>query len=545
MDKKFDVLQEKFVSVCFHRHPEVASYLGFTEYDTEIPSGKLNDRKKEIDQDKKFLKDFTDIDETKIDFDRKMTQKLAIHKLHIWIFIDETLNHYVMNPDAAGEVASFIHSLYRRPGPEKFYPLQARLEKIPSYLQDFKTRVVNPVALWTKMALEETQGVLSFLPRIIETAKKEIPSPDAEEIETVLAHVEQSLEDYSTFLHGVLPTADTPWVMGREHFEHLLILRKIPYTGDQILNLGKHYMQEEKEKMKKIISSVYPGKSVNKVVKMVKSQHPQTFEEILDLYRSYIKKSREFVVQNNVITVPQGEKLVLEETPEYLRFMYPVAIYVPSPVVGKEQSGHYYITPPHHQDMVKEHNESAVATISVHEAYPGHHVQFSCSHNHAHAIRWGFTPTDVFAKYISDGTEFVEGWAHYCEEYMMEQGFTTSNEYRFMQSLHSLFRAVRMILDVQLSRGEITCDEAVTFLVKETGIHPQAAAAEVNRYTLGPSYPLSYLMGKHMIKKIQKKVKKSIGSRYSDRFFHDTLVYEGTMPLALLDEIIEYKTALT
>lgn len=542
MEKQFDMLQEEFVAACFERHPEVASYLGFTEYDTEIPSGNLSDRKKEIDQDKKFLENFMDIDETKIDFDRRITRKLAIHKLRIWIFVDETLQHYLMNPNAAGEAASFIHSLYRRPGAEKFYPLQARLEKIPSYIQNFKTRVVTPVALWTEMSVEETEQVLNFLSMVAATSRKEIPSPDAEEIENSLANVEQSLHEYITFLKHVLSAADTPWVMGRENFETLLTLRKIPYTGDQILDLGKHWMQEEKEKIKKMISSFYPGKLVEDVVEMVKSQHPQTFEEILELYRFYIKKSREFIIENDVVTIPEGENLVVEETPEYLRFIYPVAMYVPAPAVGRERIGHYNVTPPENQNMLKEHNESAVANISVHEAYPGHHIQFFCSYNHPHKIRWGFTPTDVFAKYVSDGTEFVEGWAHYCEDYMVERGFETNKEYLFMQSLHSLFRAVRTIVDVQLSRGEITFDEAVTFLEKETGMEPYAAAAEVKRYTLGPSYPLSYLLGKHMIKKLKKKVGKSIGSRFSDRFFHDTILYEGTLPIALLNEVIEYKT---
>jgi hypothetical protein len=543
MKKKFDIIQEKFVTACFDRHPEVASYLGFTEYDTEIPSGKLSDRKKEINQDKGLLEDFMNIDETKIDFDRRITRKLAIHKLQIWIFVDETLKHYMMNPDAAGEVASFIHSLYRRPGAEKFYPLQARLEKIPSYIQNFKTRVVTPVALWTEMSIEEAEGVLNFLPMVAATSKKEIPTRDAEEIENSLVNVEQSLQEYIDFLKHVLPTADTPWVMGRENFENLLTLRKIPYTGDQILNLGKHCMREEKEKMRKIISSFYPGKSVENVVEMVKSQHPQTFEEILELYRFYIKKSREFIIKNDIITIPKGENLVIEETPEYLRFMYPVAIYIPAPAIGKEKIGHYNVTPPKNREILKEHNESAVANISVHEAYPGHHIQFSCSHNHPHKIRWGFTPTDVFAKYVSDGTEFVEGWAHYCEDYMMERGFETSKEYLFMQSLHSLFRAVRMIVDVRLSRGEIAFDEAVTFLEKETGMGPYQAAAEVKRYTLGPSYPLSYLLGKYMIKELKKKVGKSVGPRFNDKFFHDTIVYEGTMPITFLDEVMEYKTS--
>ncbi len=541
MQKEFDQLQEEFVEVCLKRHPQEGSHLGFTEYDTKMPSGKLADRKEEIIQNNEFLREFQDTDDAQLDFDRKITRRLAIHKLNIWIFVDEILQHYLMDPNASSEAGSALNSLFKREGPERFYPILTRLKKIPQYIEEYKTRVVKPTHLWTQMALEATEGLLKFLPQIVAASAKEIPSQDAEELEDAAKGVEKSLLNYSAFLDQVLPTANTSWAMGRENFETLLKLRKIPYTGDQILALGKKWMQEEKKTLKTLAESIAPGKSVEEVTRMVKAHHPPTFEKTLEVYRRFMEKSREFVVANDIVTMPEGETLIVKETPEHIRYQLPFAAYSSAPAVGEKRIGYYLVTPPENPEFLREHNESAIANVSVHEGYPGHHIQIFCSNNHPHKIRWTSIPTDVYVKHVSEGTELVEGWAHYCEEYMQKKGFYTGADYLFTQSLQVLWRAARIVVDVQLSRGEMTFDEAVAFLEKETRMEHFAALAEVKRYTIGPSYPLSYLLGKHMVKELKEKVKKMMGSRFTDKFFHDTIVYEGTMPLALLEEIFEHK----
>jgi len=540
MKKAFDQLQEEFISECLKRRPQDSSFLGFTEYDTEMPSGKLSDRQQEIEQNKDFLERFQDIDEQKLDFDRKISLKIAIHKLNIWLFVDETLQHYLMDPNAANEVSSALSHLFIRSGPERFYPLLARLKKTPQYIEEFKSRVVNPTQLWTQMAIEAAEGLLRFLPVIVSASQKEAPHI-AEEIENAAKTVEKYFLSYIEFLTQVLPTAHTPWAMGRENFETLLKLRKLPYTGDEILNLGKKWMKQEKENIRKLAELISPGKSAEEVIKIVKSEHLSTFEEILEQYRYYIKKSRAFVIAHDVVTMPEGETLRVKETPEYIRYQLPIAAYLPAPAVG-ERTGFYLVTPPEDPTILKEHNELSIANVSVHEAYPGHHIQIFCSNSHPHKLRWTFVPTDVYAKVVSEGTELVEGWAHYCEEYMLQKGFYTGVKYQFIQSLQALWRAVRIVVDVQLSRGNMTFDEAVALIENETKMEHYAAVAEVKRYTIGPSYPLSYLLGKHMIKQLKEKVKKMRGPKFTDKFFHDTILYEGTMPMNILEEIFEHKS---
>jgi uncharacterized protein (DUF885 family) len=141
------------------------------------------------------------------------------------------------------------------------------------------------------------------------------------------------------------------------------------------------------------------------------------------------------------------------------------------------------------------------------------------------------------------GTETVEGWAHYCEQMMMEKGFVTSLEAKMVQLTGVIWRAVRIILDVKLARGAMGVDEAVDMLVKETGMAKDSAVAEVKRYTLSAGYPLSYLLGKHLILQLRDEIKEKMGNKYTDKFFHDTITHNGNLPITFLRKVFKQKLA--
>jgi len=126
---------------------------------------------------------------------------------------------------------------------------------------------------------------------------------------------------------------------------------------------------------------------------------------------------------------------------------------------------------------------------------------------------------------------------------MTEHGFIKGLESQFMKVNDGVWRAARMIIDVKLSRGEMRFDKAVNMLMKEAGTSKEGAVAEVRRYTLMPGYPLSYLLGKHLILKLRDDLKKRMGKRFSEKFFHDTIAANGELPMALLGEVFDMKLA--
>jgi uncharacterized protein (DUF885 family) len=536
----FTALQEEFFESLLARCPQGASDLGYTHHDTEMPSGKLEDRRREIEENKYFLTQFEDIDESQLEFDEKITRKLALHGLRIWLFVDETYQQYMRNPDCAGTISFALDSLFWRKSSNKYYPMIARLEKTPQYIKDFKTRVVTPVKLWTEMAIEGGEGLIPFLNTITKAAQKEIPSTDAEEIENHVKKVEESLNEYNEFLRGIIPKAVTSWAMDKKTFDRLLELRGFPYSGDEILALGHTWYKEEQQRLQTLAETIAHGKSVQEVTDLIKDTHPPTFEEVLQVYRKHVKKARKFLIDNDIVTIPEGEQFHVDVMPEYLRYFLPLAACHSAPIVGEDRIGYLFVTPHEDTAFLREHSEPSIILGCIHEGYPGHHIQLWCSGLHPHRIRWSLIPGGFDALAVSGGVEMVEGWAHYCEEMMMEKGFCTTKEYQFMQSRDVLWRAARIIVDVQLSRGEMTFSEAVQFL-ENMGMERTVAIGEVKWYSLLPSYPLSYLLGKHILKELKENVKKKMGTRYTDKFFHDTLIYEGTMPLTLFEEVFNHK----
>jgi uncharacterized protein (DUF885 family) len=164
---------------------------------------------------------------------------------------------------------------------------------------------------------------------------------------------------------------------------------------------------------------------------------------------------------------------------------------------------------------------------AVHEAFPGHFLQGAISNRGS------------FIRLLADGPETIEGWAHYCEEMMVQKGFIADLETRFVQVNDMIWRAVRIIVDVKLSRGEMSFEEAVNMLVTETGMSQEGATAEVKRYTQSPSYALSYLLGKHLILKLKEELKQKMGNKFSEKFFHDTITANGYLPMSMLRKIFE------
>jgi len=170
---------------------------------------------------------------------------------------------------------------------------------------------------------------------------------------------------------------------------------------------------------------------------------------------------------------------------------------------------------------MREHNFASIYNTSIHEAYPGHHLQLSAANAHPSLIRL-----------LVDAPEFVEGWAMYCEQMMREEGFDTSVEHRVMMHTDAIWRACRIILDVKLHRGDIGVDDAIDFMVEQTGFERPNATAEVQRYTYTPTYQLSYLLGKVLLLRLRNDEKARLGSTFDLGSFHDAMLNQGSLPVS-------------
>ena len=253
---------------------------------------------------------------------------------------------------------------------------------------------------------------------------------------------------------------------------------------------------------------------------LVQSDRPENFAQALEAYRQSIREACQFVIDHGLATLPEGESLTVIETPTYLRPTTPLAAYISPGKFDKKQEGFYLVTP--REDM-GQFNYPDIRNTTVHEGYPGHHLQLSCANLNPRLARALLNPTET-----------IEGWAHYCEEMMKEHGYGNSPKDRFVRVSDEVWRAARIVLDVQMHRGAIAFENAVEFLTRETGMDESVATSEVKRYTFTPSYQLSYLLGKLLIKELKEKVKRK-AARFDEKEFHNRILYAGSLPIKLLE----------
>lgn len=246
-----------------------------------------------------------------------------------------------------------------------------------------------------------------------------------------------------------------------------------------------------------------------------------------------VELAKQFVKDHDIATVYEEDKLLVKETPAFMAPLIPFAAMISPGKFDKKQEGIYVVTRPRDiKNLGKHLNIPSIPGTAVHEAYPGHFLMGS-SANRGSVV-----------KLLGQATEIIEGWAHYCEQMMTEHGFIADPKAKLMQINDVIWRAVRIIVDVKLSRGEMSFDEAVNMLSKEAGMSKDGATVEVRRYTQTPGYPLSYLIGKHLILQIREEVKQKMGEKFDEKFFHDIITHNGTIPIQLLKKIFEQKQAI-
>ena len=440
-----------------------------------------------------------------------------------------------LNPDIFEELGGLFFIMFTRNYAsieKRVDAIAARVEQMPKFLEEFRSRFTNsqPVKLWTEIAIEKAQQIGGLFQFILFAAKGQVSDKVYERLSNAVMQLEPVLKMHADWLQGLLPKTTEQWALGREKFEKLLKLRTLEMNSEEIYQLGMKYLKDLKTEREQLAKQLALGKTAEEVLKTLESKAPKTFEEALEFTKKTMEDARHFIQEKGLVTVYPEDVLLVEETPGFLAPVLPFAAMIMPARFDKPQIGIYVVTRPKDIANLGKHlNFPSIRNTAVHEAFPGHFLQGAIS-NRGSVVR-------IFA----DGTETVEGWAHYCEELMAEKGFSGDLETRFVQVNDMIWRAVRIVVDVKLSRGEMSFDEAVEMLVKETGMTREGAVAEVRRYTQTPGYPLSYLLGKHLILKLKEEVKQKMGDKFSERFFHDTVLADGYLPISMLREIFDQK----
>jgi uncharacterized protein (DUF885 family) len=417
------------------------------------------------------------------------------------------------------------------PADERFGAMLARLEKVPAYCEKGKAAFREPVAKFVELAAEVASQGGPFLARVVPAAAERAGSMRAAALAKAGERAAAALDDFMAYVKGLPARED--FAAGREAFDRLLKeYHLLDYDADSLLAFGRESLAQLQGEMSALADKIRPGSTPAQLIAEFKKDHPAA-DELLDFYRDWMSRSRQFVVDEDICGMPEGEELEVIPTPEFERAVIPYAAYMAPAAYEPRQKGFFYVTPvaetatpQEAEQKLQGHNRVKVPIIALHEGYPGHHVQLCWSNRVEGRMRREFHSNPL-----------IEGWALYCEEMMREKGFYGEERVILGQKKDTLWRAARVVLDASLHTGGMTYEQAVSFLVDVVSLERVNAEAEVNRYIYTPTQPMSYLVGKREIMALRDEYfAKHTGAPL--REFHDRLLAVGSLPVKLVREAV-------
>jgi uncharacterized protein (DUF885 family) len=427
--------------------------------------------------------------------------------------------------------ADAVYSILARefaPLYERLPSVVARMAKIPALLAVGMRNLERSPKIWTDIALDETQGTIEFY----EESVRPLLGDDAQAIAActstlaALAQYERFLEETHAGRNGV------PFAVGRSYFDYKLTHQHIlPYTSESLLEFGERAVRQTESRLQEVAEAIDKDAQWPELLERLRAESVPK-GDLLENYRRGLRTAREFVLSRGLVTLPEGEILEIVETPLFQRPTIPYAAYMAPGPFDARQQGLYYVTPidagasPQAQrEQLAGHNLFGMLLTNVHEGYPGHHLQLVVANRAPSLVRR-----------LHDSTVFCEGWALYCEQLVLDEGLDPDPRTRLFQLKDQLWRACRVVIDVKLQTAGMTFDEAVAMLVDVAKLEHVNAVGEVRRYTMSPTQPMSYLVGKQQILDLREREMKRLGSSFDLRSFHDRLLSQGSLPVAAIEQ---------
>jgi uncharacterized protein (DUF885 family) len=539
-DRFYDLVEMRFRRIV-RDHPDFATFMGIHTEDHRLADGEREAVIGEIAAERAHLAAVEAIDPTGLSAMARLERDLEIHNVRRDLFDQDVQRIWERRSTALDGVGDPLFALFARdfaPLPERLVALTSRLEAVPTFLTASRSRAVGPqVRLWQTIEIETAGEMPILFDEIVAAGDGVLAAPEMRRLKAAAGAARSAVADYATWLQGTLAGGTDSWALGRERYDELVGLRGFDgLDADDILAIGHDQLAIQREARLAAGREIDPAADERTIVDRIKDDHPATFGAALDAYREVMVRARRHLVEQDIVTVPDDERIEVIPTPEYIRNVIPFAAYFDPPKFDTNPNGIYIVTPSVGDDRnaMREHNYSSISNTSIHEAYPGHHLQLSVAIKHPSLTRA-----------LTNAPEFVEGWGMYSEQMMREQGFDDAPNFRLNMHTDAIWRACRIILDVRMHRGEVGVDEAIRFMVEQTRFEEANARAEVLRYTYTPTYQLSYLLGKVLLLQLRTDEAARLGSAFSLKGFHDSLLRNGSLPISFHRRILAGETDAT
>jgi len=407
----------------------------------------------------------------------------------------------------------------------------SKLRQVPRLMQAARDNIKDPPGIFVKVGLESLRGTLRFinddLPRAFSALDDLHVLGDLADAST---EATTSIGSYVEYLETDLaPRSKGSFRLGREKFEQKFQLDEgLTVGADRLLEIALRELRETQEEFRRVASRVNGGDPLAAWQK-TKAQHPPA-GQLVSVAQQQLEELAEFIRREGIISLPEGAPVAVRPTPRFYRWTS-ASMWTPGPFEARPVRAFYYLTdadpswsPERQDEHLRDFNYGALWAISIHEVFPGHFLHYQ----HLRQVESTLRKSILFSS-----SAFVEGWAHYCEQMMIDAGFRKDDtNVRLGQLAESLVRLCRCIIGIRLHCEDLSVEQAVRFFREEAFLEEPSARREAERGTFDPSYIL-YSAGKLMLLKLREDYKAHVGARFSLRTFHDTLLGNGTVPIWL------------
>jgi uncharacterized protein (DUF885 family) len=544
-DEAFLKLSEEYITKSLEWNPQNGVYLGLHEYDGQLGNYSKTNLDKRVAVLKKFDQEFSGIDSTTLSKRNYYDWKIIKSNVKNELFSFEDLKPFTKNPMVyAGAIDVNIYIQ------RNFAPIEQQIKSIisiekeaPNFFKNAKANLQDSLALpHIKLAIDIARGSASFLGKDLLVALKGVKN-DAlmKSFNEANQKAIAAINDFAAFLEKEkLPKANNKYAIGVDNYKKMLLYQEeIKLSPDEILAIGMKELKKEQESFNAAAKIIDPNKKPIDVYNEMQKEHP-TAQDLIPHARKNIEAIRQYLIDHKIVTMPSEVRVKIKETPAYARATSTASMDSPGPFETKATQAFYYITPvdpkwtPQQQeDWLAQFNFYTTDIVSIHEAYPGHYTQFL----HSNASKTSKIQK-IFMSYA-----YVEGWAHYTEKMMIDEGYGNDGDpikaakYRLAQSGDALLRICRLCVSINTHCHGMNVDDATKFFMNNWYQGDKPSRQEALRGTYDPGY-LFYTLGKLQILKLREDYKKQEGSNYNLQKFNDAMLNNGMPPIRMMREIL-------
>jgi uncharacterized protein (DUF885 family) len=494
-----------------------------------------------MDQQHKFYSDFhirlAAIQQDSLSAEDHADYQIIDNQVNLSLLELDKIQSYRHNPtvyvELVGNALFNPFVLEYAPLDQRYRGIIQRLQKIPALLQQAQANLLDAPEVWNRVAREENEGNLDLIDK---TLRAKAPEALKADYDRAAGPALEALRGFTKFLKNDLSKKTSDWRLGKENYDqkfaYTLVSGKTP---EQVLAEAEAALKDVRDQMAKLAAPL----SVKAALDKIAQQHT-TPANFMDEAKKDLGEATDFVREKHLVTLPSTTNLQVIPTPEFMRGIYSVAGFDAAPALEPQLGAFYWVTPippdmpkARVDSKLREYNRFGLMEITIHEAMPGHYVQFQFANALEPKSR------RVLRSVFSNGP-YVEGWAFYTQQMMSDEGYmNNSKELRLTLMKQELRAIANAILDIRLQTMGMTEQQAMDLMLNDTFQEKEEASGKYQRAQLSSCQLPMYFIGWRGWLDTRQEYQKRKGAAYQLQQFHDAALKESAVPLPALGALLQ------